>query len=346
MAEASTIQSLADEVFGVGDDTPGLARKKFNEKYLELKAQFVQVFGEELKPLDIMKGDADYDRELSKKEFVDWASAQDFSKEGIERPWERSAEQLADLLYAGKPEGLTHKEFAAAYKERQQTFDTLFQGILKYGDFYKGDTDGNRLMSKEEFIIFAKAQKRSPGIEAPERVECTAGALADMVYGSGDDVPGLGRKDLQEKYVALKPQFVDVFGEELSPLDFMKGDTDYDREVSKAEFLKWANNQDKSNPGIERPWEMKAEKLADLIYEEKPNGLTQREFSKAYSARKETFQTLFKAPLKFSDFYKGDTNGDKIMSKEEFIAFAKCQDRRPGVESPEATGEEEVQSSG
>lgn len=340
MAESSTIKSLADEVFGAADDAPGLPRKKFEEKYLELKAKFVEVFGEELKPLDIMKGDADYDREVSKKEFINWASAQDFAKEGIERPWERSAEQLADLLFAGKADGLTHKEFTDAYKARKQTFDTLFMGVLKYGDFYKGDTDGDRKMSKEEFIVFAKAQKRSPGIEAPERVECTAAQLADEVYGTGDDVPGLDRKKLQDKYLQLKAKFVDVFGEELSPLDFMKGDANYDREVSKQEFLTWANNQDKSNPGIERPWEMKAEKLADLLYADKPNGLTQREFAKEYSARKQTFQTLFMGPLKFSDFYKGDTNGDKLMSKEEFLVFAKSQNRHPGIEAPPK--EEEV----
>merc|ERR1712150_7856 len=202
---------------------------------------------------------------------------------------------------------------------------TLFMGQLKYGDFYKGDTDGNRLMSKEEFITFAKVQKRSPGIETPDRVECTPAALADEVYGPGDDVAGLSRQAMEEKYAQLKGKFIDVFGEEFAPLDFMKGDANYDREVSKEEFLAWANNQDKSNPGIERPWEMKAEKLADVLYADKPNGLTQREFAKAYKERKQTFQTLFKAPLKFTDFYKGDTNNDRIMSKQEFLEFANAQ---------------------
>ena len=49
---------------------------------------------------------------MKRDEFEQWARAQDRKAEGIERPWQVSAQQLADMIYADAPaEGLTKKQF-------------------------------------------------------------------------------------------------------------------------------------------------------------------------------------------------------------------------------------------
>jgi len=322
-----TPEAFTEKIYG------GLCRQAMEAQYKSYKGDFVQVFGEEFKPLDMMKGDSDYDRLMKRDEFEQWARAQDRKAEGIERPWQVSAQQLADMIYADAPaDGLTKKQFLEKYSENKREFQYVFKvDAIKWTDFRKGDMNNDKSLSRDEFLTWTTAQDDTKKVQdandagddawkklAVKKDNASDGdiaALADKVFGA------YGFAAMKSQYEYFTNDFKDQFGEELKNLDFMKGDANYDRVTSKEEFLTWVNAQNNDQAGIERPWEMSAEQLADALFESHPDGLSPKDFADEYKKRKRTFDTLLKGQLKFSDFRKADENHDKYLTREEFLAF-------------------------
>ena len=77
------------------------------------------------------------------------------------------------------------------------------------------------------------------------------------------------------------------------------------------------------------------EKLADLFFEDCENpekGLRRGQFAKLYTKHREACDEYFGEPLGFADFSKGDEDGDRHLSKEEFTHWLHAQDKnRAGI---------------
>jgi len=323
-ANRLTARAFTEKIYG------GLCRKALEAQYESHKAEFIKVFGQELKNLDIMKGDADYDRLLKVDEFMAWARAQDRSHAGVERPWDISKEELADRIFKDVgEEGLTKKEFLQAYAKNKNEFNHVFKvQSIKWGDFRKGDINHDKHLTRDEFLVWASVQddgavvveakegaKAAPEENHDKASEADIKALTDAVYG------GFGLAAMKAQYEYFTNDFKERFGEEFQNLDFMKGDANYDRLTTREEFFVWVTAQNKDKDGIERPWEMSAEALAEVIFDNKPEGISAKDFGEEYRKHKQTFDTLLKGSLKFTDFRKADADHDRHLTKAEFLKF-------------------------
>jgi len=320
-------QAFADKIYN------RLCRDAFVAQYNAYKEDFVAVFGEAFKPLDMMKADSDYDRLITKGEFIDLARVQDRNKEGIERPWEMTAQQLCDHIFSGVDKsGMDKKEFLEKYSENKRAFQHVFQvDAIRWGDFRKGDADNDKKLSRDEFLVWCSVQNDSNKVISSAEADENAWKklVSEVDNPSSEAIKSLVEKvfaqfgvaAMKAQYEYFTNDFKDQFGQGLQNLDFMKGDANYDRVTSKHEFLDWVMAQDKDMEGVERPWEMSAAQLADVIFESKPDGLSSKEFANEYNNRKQTFDTLLKGKLKFTDFRKGDANNDKKLTRDEFLSF-------------------------